>query len=312
MARPRKDGMDYFPHDTDAVNDEKIEAMRAMHGNDGYAFYFILLERIYRAENAELDISKQSVRLALAAKVGITWELFNSMIETAIDIELFDRGCYEGFRVLTSEGIKKRHEDVKQLRERWRKKKGKPSEIDTLDGVIQGENHVENAEVTGEIKLNKTKVNQIKENNADVEDSYLRLIGEFCDLHQKGEWQLKDNERGAMLDLLNKSIPLDYIITTMTAMYEKKLAEGDKVTSFTFYHSSIDKAWTSSQNPKAPQNVAWINNKQRQPLTRVGKQVIPMSKPTESKPINEEELEALRQRASKRDQKQKESQAASP
>ena len=38
-ARPRKDTFDYFPHDTDAAHDEKIEAMRALYGNDGYAFY---------------------------------------------------------------------------------------------------------------------------------------------------------------------------------------------------------------------------------------------------------------------------------
>lgn len=300
MARPRKDGMDYFPHDTDAVNDEKIEAMRAMHGNDGYAFYFILLERIYRAENAELDVSKQSVRLALAAKIGITSDRFDSILETSLDIELFDRQIYEGYQVLTSDGIKKRYEDVKQMRERWRKRKEKPPENVPESAVIQGENSMENAEVTGEIKLNKTKVNQIKENNADVESSYLKLIDAFCELHQKGEWQLKDNERGAMLDLLKKEIPLDYIVSTMKAMYEKKLAEGDKVTSFTFYYNSIDKGWTSSQNPKPPQNVAWINK--RQSVTRGGKHVIPMTKPTESKPLSEEELKALRERAIKRDQ----------
>ena len=47
MARPQKEGMDYYPHDIDAANDEKIEALRAIYGNNGYAFYFILLERIY-------------------------------------------------------------------------------------------------------------------------------------------------------------------------------------------------------------------------------------------------------------------------
>lgn len=46
MARPLKEGMDYFPHDTDASDDEKIEALRAIYGNDGYAFYFILLDLI--------------------------------------------------------------------------------------------------------------------------------------------------------------------------------------------------------------------------------------------------------------------------
>lgn len=57
MARPLKLGLDYFPHDTDSVNDEKIEALRMLFGNDGYAFYFILLERIYRTPTFELNVS---------------------------------------------------------------------------------------------------------------------------------------------------------------------------------------------------------------------------------------------------------------
>ena len=43
MARPRKEGLDYFPHDTDAASDEKIEALTIIYGAKGYAFYFILL-----------------------------------------------------------------------------------------------------------------------------------------------------------------------------------------------------------------------------------------------------------------------------
>lgn len=56
MARPLKLGLDYFPHDTDAWNDDKIEAMRVNFGNDGYAFYFIILERIYsqRSKNSAM------------------------------------------------------------------------------------------------------------------------------------------------------------------------------------------------------------------------------------------------------------------
>lgn len=49
MARPIKEGLDYFPHDTDAsTQDDKIETLEASYGNDGYATYFKLLERIYR------------------------------------------------------------------------------------------------------------------------------------------------------------------------------------------------------------------------------------------------------------------------
>ena len=52
MARPLKAGLNYFPHDTDAVNDDKLQSLMALHGAEGYAFYFILLERIFRTENS--------------------------------------------------------------------------------------------------------------------------------------------------------------------------------------------------------------------------------------------------------------------
>ena len=79
MARPIKDGMDYFPHDTDASNDEKVEALRSLYGNDGYAFYFILLERIYRTNEAELDVSDAETIQILARKVSVTTEKFEQI-----------------------------------------------------------------------------------------------------------------------------------------------------------------------------------------------------------------------------------------
>jgi hypothetical protein len=57
MSRPIKEGLDYFPHDVNSSNDKKIEALRALYGNDGYAFYFIMLEQIYQEPNGDLDVS---------------------------------------------------------------------------------------------------------------------------------------------------------------------------------------------------------------------------------------------------------------
>lgn len=128
MARPQKDGMDYFPHDSDAVNDEKIEALRVLYGNDGYAFYFILLERIYRTPEFELDISDAETIQILSGKVGVTEEKFNSMLETALKRKCFDREAYEQRGVLTSFGIKKRASVVIGNREIKRSKYKKASE----------------------------------------------------------------------------------------------------------------------------------------------------------------------------------------
>ena len=99
MARPQKEGMDYFPHDTDAVNDEKIEALRALYGNDGYAFYFIMLERIYRTADFEINVSdaetqKETFQI-LAKKVGVSTEIFEQMLNAALKWGCFSKKDYE-------------------------------------------------------------------------------------------------------------------------------------------------------------------------------------------------------------------------
>jgi hypothetical protein len=79
MSRPAKSGLDYFPHDTDACGDEKLEALQSLYGNDGYAFFFKLCERIYRTGEAELDISDAETVQILSRKLLITPERFEAM-----------------------------------------------------------------------------------------------------------------------------------------------------------------------------------------------------------------------------------------
>jgi len=115
--------LDYFSHDTDAVNDEKMEVFRSVYGNDGYAFYFIILERTYRTEGAIIDLSKNIFVISLAKKLMITVEKFYEMLETAFELEMFNRDLYETKKVLTSNGIQKRYEEVMKQRNQWKKKK---------------------------------------------------------------------------------------------------------------------------------------------------------------------------------------------
>ena len=155
MGRPIKEGMDYFPHDTDASNDEKIEALQALYKNDGYAFYFKLLERIYRNKNAELDISNPAILASVISKIGVSKELFFEILETAFSLNCLDRNAYEQRKVLTSYGIKRRAEEVESMRERWRKRKEKPR----VSSVVFP---AENSEETGESKEKKSKVKESK------------------------------------------------------------------------------------------------------------------------------------------------------
>lgn len=164
MARPKKEGMDYFPHDTDAVNDEKIEALRMLYGNDGYAFYFILLERIYRTNDFELDISDAETLQILCRKIEVTMEKFNSMLETSLKWGCFDQESYEERGVLTSNGIKKRADVVVQkrvkMREKYRQDKARVSDAETKE------------ETEAETPQSKEKKSKAKESKKDSRRKY--------------------------------------------------------------------------------------------------------------------------------------------
>lgn len=124
MARPRKAGLDCFPHDTDAACDTKMSAFRAQHGNDAYVFFFILCERIYQTADAQLDISNPLLVASLAGKIMVTIERFHELLQTSLVLGLFDRDAYDQHGILTSRGIRRRRETAVDKRARWREKKG--------------------------------------------------------------------------------------------------------------------------------------------------------------------------------------------
>lgn len=173
MARPTKKGLDYFSHDTDASSDEKIEAIRALHGNNGYAFYFIMLERIYRSDVPYIRMgfppenSAEMIQI-FSRKVGISEQEFNLILKSCFRHKLFDEEVYKKEGILTSSGIMKRYENVTGRRNKEReRKKVFPRENDTETNSFPQENTSE----TGESKLNKSKQNKNKYN-----DEFLREV----------------------------------------------------------------------------------------------------------------------------------------
>jgi hypothetical protein len=150
MARPIKEGLDYYPLDVNFENDPKIEIMRAVFGNDGLAFAVLLWARAYKTPDGRLDVSSPHVIRALALKcLAVSEEKFMEMLTTSLDIGLFDKDAYGTDGVLTSNGIQKRRKEIVDQREKWRKKKHKeepaapgenPGDSPDFPPVIPGEN----------------------------------------------------------------------------------------------------------------------------------------------------------------------------
>lgn len=120
MARPQKEGLDYFPHDVHASNDEKIEPLIMLYGAEGYAFYFLHLEYIYRNSDLCFDISDAETIQVLCSKLKITKEQYEKILNSAIKLKCFNREVYENEKKLTSNGIKKRASIITEKREKER------------------------------------------------------------------------------------------------------------------------------------------------------------------------------------------------
>lgn len=180
MARPKKEGMDYFPHDTDAVNDKKIEALRALYGNDGYAYYFIMLEQIYKEKNFQLDVSDAETReemfQVLSKKVSVSMEVFMKILNTSLKWGCFDKRLYDEKGVITSEGIKKRANVVVEKRVKMREKYQSDKEI-----IFDAETTQETMEETtqSKVKKSKEKKNKYKEYVLLTNEEYQKLIESF-------------------------------------------------------------------------------------------------------------------------------------
>jgi hypothetical protein len=122
MARPRKVGLDYFPHDTDASDDEKIQGLLIEHGPEGYGVYFMLVERAYRNDGAILDLSDEMQLKVLAHKMHVDSSSLQNIIKTCAKLGLFAASEWETHQILTSAGMQSRWDAVNELRKGGRER----------------------------------------------------------------------------------------------------------------------------------------------------------------------------------------------
>jgi len=180
MARPKKQGMDYFPHNTDAVSDPKIDAMRTLYGNDGYAFYFILLEKIYK-EGGQLDVSNKAILASVCKCIGISVEQFHIMILSAIDLSLFSKR-YTHVPVIFSNGTSKVISRVNNERTGDRTRKTKRPDTSTLNSIpAENDRKTTGIRSLSGLKVKESKVKERKEGDFSLSLNEENVISGFTE-----------------------------------------------------------------------------------------------------------------------------------
>jgi len=95
VARPHKQTVDYFPHDTDASDGKTLTIIQSKYGNDGYAFWFKLLQLLGKTSGHYYDFNNPADWEFLLAKTHqndteTTKAILNMLaVMGAIDTELY-------------------------------------------------------------------------------------------------------------------------------------------------------------------------------------------------------------------------------
>lgn len=136
MARPKKTNIEYFPHDVDASSRKTLTILESRWGNDGYAFWFKLLELLGAQDGMYIDARNPADMMFLAAKTGVSApDTAQSAPETvrtilgclaelgAICPSLWNIGIIfsEGLATRTRDAFRKRVDQHPQKEGLWRK-----------------------------------------------------------------------------------------------------------------------------------------------------------------------------------------------
>jgi hypothetical protein len=116
MARPPKQGLDYFPHDTNASNDRKLQALLSLRGLAGLGFYWYLVEQIYKEDTFSLDVSDAETIQILCRNMGINEQEWHRNLTVTLKYGLFNKSLYEHDQKLCSNGVMKRAKEVVEKR----------------------------------------------------------------------------------------------------------------------------------------------------------------------------------------------------
>ena len=93
MARPKKNTVDYFPHDCHWS--KELEIFINKHGNKGYAFYFRLLELLGVTPDHKYDCSKPIDYQYLVSKTEVDEQKLEVYIERLVSIGVIDEELWK-------------------------------------------------------------------------------------------------------------------------------------------------------------------------------------------------------------------------
>jgi len=153
LGRPLKQGVDYFPHM--CSHGKTIYILEQRWGNDGYAFWFKLLELLGSTEGHVLDAENTATREFLAAKTRLSVEQCYEILDLLADLDAIDQELWKKHHVIWCQNF------VDNLEPVYRKRK---METPTKPSFCDENSSIDDVSVTEstQSKVKESKVNKIR------------------------------------------------------------------------------------------------------------------------------------------------------
>jgi hypothetical protein len=216
MARPTKQGVDYFP--LDVHMDDKFKFIEIRFKLEGFAIVIKLMQRVY--SNGYWCKWSEDEQLLFCDETRFDPVLLHEIFLECLKRGIFDESMFLNYNILTSKGIQKRYKEMVRRR--------KDVEwitdyllIDINNEVIDDINPAlskQDDSKSTQSKVNKTKQNKTKKENTKIpkmqcaefvsltEEEYHKLISEHGEQKVKEMIRVLDNYKGAN----NKKYASDY------------------------------------------------------------------------------------------------------
>jgi len=182
MGRRQSNTVDYFPHF--AEQGKTLFILKSRFGNDGYAFWFQLLEILCKEENHCYDFSDDTAWQYLLAKTGVNEITGTEILRILANLEKLDREMLNR-KVLWCENLVQNLKNVYQ-------KRGRATPVKPIPVSESTESGAETTESGAEIPQSKVKYSKVKDSRDTPEkkgwgefQNVLLTDEEFQKLHDR-------------------------------------------------------------------------------------------------------------------------------
>lgn len=171
MARIQRDVVDYFPHDANVDGEigDTLAVLEGQFGNNGYTFWYKLMERLASTEGHFIDCNNSKKWQLLLARARVNHETTVEIMNLLVEMGAIDKELWEQYKIIWCQSLVDNVADVYKNRKRELPQKPNPlqpklnlassANIPTEDkGISTGKKPLTTPENT-QSKVKESKVN---------------------------------------------------------------------------------------------------------------------------------------------------------